>query len=145
MINSVSVLMRALRTNGDGACGMHALFGTLVFETVSNGYELFCPGARVMAAQYLGSSLEELEQRAGVEEHVHAIKTNFWDGFVVAHLQGPRSSESEIFWQCLLAYNPSLAQEALDTVNAQRATNPGYQAAKNEVLEASRRFFTRDL
>ena len=76
---------------------------------------------------------------------MHAIKTNFWDGFVLAHLQGPRSSESEIFWRCLLAHNPGLAQEAVDIVSAQRATNPAYQAAKNETLEASRRFFTRDL
>ena len=50
-----------------------------------------------------------------------------------------------MFWQCLLAHNPCLAQEALETVNAQRASNPAYQAAKNETLEASRRFFTRDL
>ena len=40
VMNCVSDRMRSLRTNGDGSCGMHALFGTPVFASVSNAYEL---------------------------------------------------------------------------------------------------------
>ena len=77
----------------------------------SGGLELFAPDARNLAAQHLGPSLEALEARAGVQSQVHAIKTNFWDGFVVAHLKGPQTSESESFWRCLSFRFPGLAQE----------------------------------
>ena len=40
VMSCVSARMRSLRTNGDGACGMHALFGTPVFAPASNAYEL---------------------------------------------------------------------------------------------------------
>ena len=66
VMNSVSPRMRSLRTNGDGACGMHALFGTPVFSLASNGYELYFSGARELASQHLGPSLEDLEQREQV-------------------------------------------------------------------------------
>ena len=38
----------SLRTNGDGACGLHAAFGNL-----ANGVEFFCEGARARAADAL--------------------------------------------------------------------------------------------
>ena len=112
LLGRVSSFMRALRTNGNGACGMHALFGTPVRARTS-GYEFYVPDARDLAAQYLGPSLDHLEQRAGIQPHVHAIKTNFWDGYVVAHFQGPQTNESESFWRCLSLQSADLAEEAV--------------------------------
>ena len=112
LLGRVTSLMRSLRTNGNGACGMHALFGTPA-PARTGGFEFFAPDARDLAAQYLGPSLDNLEQRPGVQPHVYAIKTNFWDGFVVAHFQGPQTNESDSFWRCLSFQYPDLAQEAV--------------------------------
>ena len=97
-----------------------------------------------IAPLHLGPSLEDLEQRTGVEDHVKAIKNNLWS-FVLDYFEGDRERESVIFWHSLLAHDPRLAQEALETINARRATDPAHKRAKSETLEASRRFFTRDL
>ena len=143
VIRSASDRMRALRTNGNGACGMHALFGTPKLALAGDYFELYCSRARELASQHLGTSLEELEQRADVQEHVYAIKTNFWDGFVKAHFEDP-TDESEIFWECLRVRNQNLAEAAMYTFETQRASDPVFDAAKNETLRASRGFFRRD-
>ena len=112
---------------------MHALFGTPKVALDSDYFELYCSGARELASQHLGTSLEELEQRADVQEHVYAIKTNFWDGFVKAHFEDP-TDESEIFWECLRVRNQNLAEAAMYTFETQRASDPVFDAAKNETL-----------
>ena len=129
LLGHVSAEMRSLRTNGDGACGMHAVFGAPE-PARTGGLELFASDARNLAAQHLGPSLEALEARAGVQSQVHAIKTNFWDGFVVAHLKGPQTSESESFWRCLSFRFPGLAQEATEAFNMNAVAGPAYAAAK---------------
>ena len=59
LLGYVSAQMRSLRTNGNGACGMHAVFVALE-PARTGGLELFAPDARNLAAQHLGPSLEDL-------------------------------------------------------------------------------------
>lgn len=93
LLEHVSVEMRSLRTNGNGACGIHGIFGEPA-PALTGGVELFASSARALASQHLGPCLENLEQLAGFQEQVRAIKDHFWDGFVIAQLQGPRTAES---------------------------------------------------
>ena len=123
---------------------MHGLFGSPK-PSRTGEFELFVSNARNLAAQHLGPSLDDLEQRAGVQDQVHAIKTNFWDGFVVAHFQGPQTSESESFWRCLSLQYPGLAQGATDAFNMNAMASPAYTAAKLKTVRASRLLFTTDM
>ena len=111
---AVAPRMCALNTNGNGACGIHALLGVPV-RTASGALELFAEGARETAATHLGPSLEVILQRPGIQRHVESIRDFFWDGFVVAHLKRGQGQdcESQLFWECLARLNPHLAQEAV--------------------------------
>ena len=60
----VSSRMYALKTNGDGACGIHALLGTPV-RTALGSLELFAEDARETAVTHLGPSFEVVLQRPG--------------------------------------------------------------------------------
>ena len=64
---------------------------------------------------------------------------------VLAHFQGPRTSESESFWRCLSTQYPDLAQEATDAVNMNAMVSPAYTAAKLRTVRASRLFFTAEM
>ena len=145
---AMATRMRSLRTNDDGACGVHALLGAPLPMSVGVGrYELFAGNARDIAVQHLGPSLAALEQRLHIEDRVRAIKDFFWDGFVVAHLKGPphQTPESESFWSCLTRMNPQLAQAALDVFTNNTMMEEPYKHAKAETLRASRDFFHRSM
>ena len=51
LLASTSARMRSLRTNGNGACDMHALFG-MPTPTANGALELFTHDARILAAQH---------------------------------------------------------------------------------------------
>ena len=72
--NAISAQMRSIRTNGDGACGVHALFGSPELA-INGGYELFARRARVVAVEHMGHWLEMLEQHSDVHQLVRDIKT----------------------------------------------------------------------
>ena len=91
---SVSPRMRALKTNGNGACGIHASLGEPV-KTAQGFLEFLAADARDVAVRQLGPSLDSLLQRPGVGRSVEAIRDAFWDGFAVAHLQGQQDGNNE--------------------------------------------------
>ena len=105
---AVTPHMIALKTNGDGACGIHALLGRPV-RTASGALEFFAECARETAATHLGPSMEVILQRPGLQRYVESIRDFFWDGFVVAHLKGQNSQdcESELFWEAWLSSTPT--------------------------------------
>ena len=72
--NAISAQMRSIRTNGDGACGVHALFGSPELA-INGGYELFAQRARVVAVEHMGHSLEMLEQSSDIHQLIRDIKT----------------------------------------------------------------------
>ena len=138
--DAVSDHMRAVRTNGNGACGIHALCGSPA-PAHEGGDELFFRNARVWAIQQVGPSLENLEQHPELEAHVRAIKTILWTEFVVNRFEGRRTSEGDIFWKLLQVREPGLACEAQDIISANRTAKPMYEAAKTAAKVASRTFF----
>ena len=58
----------------DGACGVHALFGSPELA-INGGYELLARRARVVAVEHMGHWLEMLEQHSDVHQLVRDIKT----------------------------------------------------------------------
>ena len=70
---AVTPHMIALKTNGDGACGIHALLGRPV-RTASGALELFAECARETAATHLGPSMEVILQRPGLQRYVASIR-----------------------------------------------------------------------
>ena len=143
---AVTPSMFALKTNGDGACGIHALLGRPV-QTASGALELFAECARETAATHLGPSMEVILQRPGIQRHVESIRDFFWDGFVVAHLKGGKSQdcESELFWERLVQLNPHLAEEAVQCFSNNSETSTPYERAKSETVRASRKFFQTNI
>ena len=64
---SVSACMRALNTNRNGACGIHALLGKPV-RTADGQLEFLFVDACEIAVTHLGPSLENLFQRVNIRE-----------------------------------------------------------------------------
>ena len=86
--NSISTYLRSIKTNGDGTCGIHALFGSPVLS-YHGGCELFASDARDIAEFLInlaGNKLTELEQSPGSQQLIGGIKTILWTEFVVRHL-----------------------------------------------------------
>ena len=86
--------MRALRTIGDGACGIHASLGEPI-KAAAGFFEFQAADARAVAIKHLGPSLHNLLQRPGVGDLVEAIRDAFWDDFAVAHLRGQHDDNNE--------------------------------------------------
>ena len=99
--------MQSIRTSGDGACSMHAVFG----KSSGRG-ELYEPNARSLAANLLGASPQELLNGGAEAQHVRAIRESLWSEFTVPALQGNASVEGTCFWEALCLSNIDLAEEA---------------------------------
>ena len=138
--DAVSDRMRVVYTNGNGACGIHALCGSPA-PAYGGGDELFFRDARAWAVEQVGPSLEMLEQRPELEAHVRAIKTILWTEFVVSRFEGRRTSEGDIFWKLLQVREPELAREAQDIISSNLRAKSMFQTAKTAVKVASRSFF----
>ena len=143
---SVSACMRALNTNKNGACGIHALLGKPV-RTADGQLELLSVDAREIAVTHLGPSLENLFQRVNISDLVEVIRDFFWDGFVVTHLQERQEegSESRLFWESLTHLMPDLAQEAAACVSNNTSDDIHYKSVKKKTVHASRKFFHTDI
>ena len=140
--NAISAQMRSIRTNGDGACGVHALFGSPELA-INGGYELFARRARDIAVEHMGHSLEMLEQNSDIHQIVLDIKTILWDEFVERHLSVRSTPESEIFWRSLERHTPMLAREAKLVTHSNCTARAEYEQAKIQIVQASRAFFKR--
>ena len=129
--DSISPQMCSVRTNGDGACGIHALFGSPK-PARRGGEELFTERARAVAVGYLGESLESLEQCHEVREQLRAVKTMLWKELTVQNLSGTPTSESKIFWRLLTQRFPHLAREAQVCVSSSRGVREMYEEKKGD-------------
>ena len=121
----------SLETTGDGACGLHAVFGR------PREGRFHCSGARGLAASYLEKRIDEI--RNGAEEGVHyeKVRETWWSEFCVpcaaeiSHLGRSDSStgrasrvdcgsaepgpEAQCFWEAL---EPDDKKSVCETVSS---------------------------
>ena len=101
IVNSILV---SANTLGDGACGVHAVFGT-----VNPGGQLECAGAREMAADALKAAL--CSKTACEERYVAAVREAIWSELAVPGAQATGGAEAKLFWENLLTMCPVEAAE----------------------------------
>ena len=80
------LLCKAMKTNGNGACAIHSVFGR-PSEACGN-QEMFKDGARSLAVALLGKSADALLTIGVDKVHVEAICNSFWLELAKPHLQG---------------------------------------------------------
>ena len=125
----------SVRTNSDGACSLHAAFGVLV-----NG-ELFCGGARVLAARALESAFTSGQIGERLRRNVlSAIWAELARPAAVHCLYGGDDPirEASRFWQLA---SPALKTGALEQVSRQHATERSVDHARGELRVLSRAAF----
>ena len=76
-LQNKSTKVVSIDTVGDGACGVHAVFGT-----PSVRGSLFADGSRELAVSLLGPNSEALQQARVDDRYVAAISESFWNEFV---------------------------------------------------------------
>ena len=124
------------RTVGDGACALHAVFGS----PDAKG-ELFRPNARVLAVALLGPSLEKLQVSHPGSMVLGAITASFWDEFVAPVLEGEGTDEGHLFMHCLQEVAPSVRIEVEQHWSRRRNEDHTSMLAKRRLLVASSLFF----
>ena len=107
-----------LRTNGDGGCSLHALLGAPRMH--QRRMELFCPDARLLAAEALQCAHEAAVAGRPTSRAYRCVETSLWNELVYpvatrmvcsGRRGRPRgcASESWSYWECL----PSAAQRQI--------------------------------
>ena len=134
---SVSDTHHAVATNGNGACAIHSVFGR-----PSTARELFCPGARELATHFLRMLPEAAKSDEAAAHALNSIYTSFWNEFTKPVLNNVPSDEGRLFWDALARVAPEVAMEARRCVELGRNADRRAESAREQVLIASRRFFT---
>ena len=96
-------------TKGDGACGIHAVFGGPSAQGL-----LYKAGARRLAACLLGPDPQALREGGVEEKYIAAIGNSFWYEFVKPTLEKrpeAQSADSSLFWTALQKMMPDLVHE----------------------------------
>ena len=135
---------RQLKTRGDGACGIHAVFG----EVDPRSDELRCEHPRRLLQAVLAQPLESIRGRVRPtkSELVDAVASSLWADFVVPYVgddfHGPPSEEG-MFLERL--QSSPLWVSVLDRVMLNRALQEeaDEREAKSRMLSAS--IFRREL
>ena len=128
---------RAVRTCGDGACALHAVFGTATGDGV-----LAAPNARELAVRLLGPSEKALQDAEVPTAELTSVKSSLWGEFAVPAIQGENASvEAAHFWAALQLRLPRLVEEAQRAVADTRTVDAAAANALKAVQAASRSFF----
>ena len=127
--------MLAVGTNGNGACGMHAVLGY-----PDGNRELLLPNAREIAVQAL-RLIPTMVLSLASGEHAQAVQVSLWDEFVRPCLEGNPGPEATMFWSSLNAVCPELAAESQAVHQEAKERSTRFDAAKKDALRASRSCF----
>jgi hypothetical protein len=97
-----SCFVRTVRTNGDGLCGVHAVFG----HAGDDPSELCRPEANRFWVESLPMSYSSVQQQLGVDDFtlLRNVVAKFWTDFVVPywlHEAEPPPPEEDLFLQAL--------------------------------------------
>ena len=130
-------------TMGDGACGVHAVFG----EPSVNGV-LYKEAARRLAENLLGPNPQALRQ-AGVEErYISAIGQSFWNEFAKPELDEKseaQGAERLLFWNALQNQRPDLVHECRTCHSEYARVTQEHVHARRVFISASQSFFTFEM
>ena len=113
-------------TLGDGACGLHAVFG----ETHGSHLRWSDPNGRQRAAEALRAVVE-----GGPSEQARSIQTALWEELAVPGAGGKGGPESKLFWCSLLQMQPALCAQIEETVR-QTEANAKHSEARKMKLKA---------
>ena len=127
------------KTNGDGACAMHAVFGI-----PSASSELFLSDARKNAICALRTLPAAANGNVTAKHLYESLLTNIWVDFAVPYITGEPSAESRAFWSSLENISPALAVEARSFYHTRSALEDCKFRMKAEALLRSRCLFTAD-
>ena len=119
-------------TLGDGACGLHAVFG----QTDGCQLKWLKPNGRQRVAEALRTVIE-----AQSGEQARAVQVALWDELAVPAACGNGGPESRLFWQHLLAVSPALCKAV--EARVQKADAASRQSAGNhlQLTAVCREFF----
>jgi hypothetical protein len=76
-------VMKALRTCGDGACSLHAVWGW-----PSPSKDLVAPAARARAVDVVGTSFVELHRRHAGNRAFDAVVSSLWGELLLPFIEG---------------------------------------------------------
>ena len=125
-----------LETSGDGACSLHAVFGS-----AANTGRLFAPEARRRARRLLGPSMSDAADRGG-QSGAETIGASLWSEFLIPFQEGSGGAEAIIFVNSLKKMLPELFTEAFEKWRLSKEFEGRLQIARQERHCASRDFFT---
>ena len=99
---------RAIKTCGDGGCGVHAVFGK---PCPLHQNELFLPHARTFVVQTLGPEPQALSRRAPrASQCIMTVRASLWAELTLPYLRKVPSTESDLFVDAMLNGAGALAR-----------------------------------
>ena len=84
-------------TNGNGACLLHAVFGTANFDPRKRERNMYCSGARSLPAKLLGAVLPSLRERVPQQDLLQALETSVFADLWTSNLTSENANETIIF------------------------------------------------
>ena len=142
-LQNKSTKVVSIVTDGNGACGVHAVFGTPSVRGT-----LFKDSSRELAVSLLGPNSEALQQARVDERYVAAISQSFWNEFVKPVLDRKPDSDSVeglLFWKTLQKQKPALAEQCQQAHIQYGMVTQEHVDARQDLLNASHNFFTVDM
>ena len=129
-------------TSGDGACGLHSVFGTPTMNRRTGETEMFCLQARSLPATFLGAGLKTLRERVSEQNFLQAVETELFADLWSPQVTSDSSNENRIFNAILQQQDTLLHARACAARQADICSNQRADAAKANLRVQSRLFFS---
>ena len=130
--------LSAAKTNSDGACALHAVFGH-----PTEGFELFAPNARQIAANALEAFFTTPTITPELQLRVEELQNQLWHEFTLGYLRNQHGSrEAGVFWKCLKQENGQLCQEIESQERHRHCLTEELTATKKKAAQQSRALFS---
>ena len=130
-----------IRTNGDGACSLHAVFGVPTLNATTRVCGLKSEHARGIASKCAGSSLRRLREKVSTAALLNAVENSLWFELFVPTLKGQDSSEGRVFHTKLKQGNKQLYDSACVFYQEQLQQSWRAGQSRNRLRCKSREFF----